>query len=59
MYFFVENVVSAVSLISRVIHYLYVSKATATIVVPVWPSPYYWPIVSMKFASSIKDYKWF
>ena len=60
MDFFVQNlvdenclVVSPVSLISRAIHYLYVSKATATIVIPVWLSSYFWPIISMKFASSI------
>lgn len=64
--FFVQNlvdenclVVSPVSLISRAIHYLYVSKATATIVIPVWLSSYFWPIISMKFASSIGAYKWF
>ena len=58
MDFFVQNlvdenclVVSPVSLISRAI--LYVSKATATIVIRVWLSSYFWPIISMKFASSI------
>ena len=64
--FFVQNlvgenclVVSTVSLISRAIHNLFVTKATATIVVPFWPSSFFWPIIFKKFASSTEDYKRF
>ena len=46
--FFVQNlvgedclVVPPVSFISRALHYLYGSKATATLVVPLWPSSYF------------------
>ena len=46
--YFVQNlveencvVVSTVSLISRAIHNLFVTKATATIVVPFWPSSFF------------------
>ena len=66
MDFFVQNlvgenflVVPLVSLNSRAVHYLFVSKATVTIVVPFGPSSYFWLIISRKFASSIEDYKWF
>ena len=34
-------VVPPVSIISRAIHYLHVSRATATIVVPFWLSPFF------------------
>ena len=45
--FFVQNlegenclvVVPPVSIIARAIHYLHISRTTATIVVPFWPSP--------------------
>ena len=64
--YFVQNlvgenrlVVSTVSLISRAIHNLFVTKATATIVVPFWPSSFFWPIIFKKFASSTEDYKRF
>ena len=64
--FFVQNlegenclVVPPVSLIARAIHYLHVSRATATIVVPFWPSSYFWPIISRKFSRFVVGYKCF
>ena len=58
--FFVQNldgenclVVPPVSLIARAIHYLRVSMAIATIVVPFWPSSYFWPIISRKLSSRL------
>ena len=64
--FFVQNledenclVVPPVSLIARAIHYLHVSKAVATIVVPFWPSSYFWPIISRKFSRFVVDCKCF
>ena len=52
-------VVPPVSLIARAIHYLHVSKAIATIVVPFWSSSYFWPIISRKFSRFVVDYKCF
>ena len=48
-----------VSLIARAIHYLHVSRAIATIVVPSWPSSYFWPIISRKFSRFVVDGKCF
>ena len=57
--FFVCLVVPPVSLIARAIHYLHVSRAVATLVVPFWPSSYFWPIISRKFSRFVVDYKCF
>ena len=66
MDFFVQNltgenylVVPPVNLIHRTIHYLYTSKAVATLVVPFWPSSYFWSIIDRKFFSFVMDYKLF
>ena len=60
--FFVQNlhgenclVVPPVSLISRDVHYLYACHALATLVVPFWPSAYFWPIISRKFSRFMWD----
>ncbi|RMX58902.1 hypothetical protein pdam_00016337, partial [Pocillopora damicornis] len=40
----------------------YISRfidTTTAIVVPFWPSSYFWPIITRTFASSIEDYRWF
>lgn len=52
-------VVPPVSLIAKAIHYLHVSKAIATIVVPFWPSSYFWPIISRKFSRFVVDCRCF
>ena len=52
-------VVPPVSLIVRAIHYLHVSRAVATLVVPFWPSSYFWPIISRKFSRFVVGYKCF
>ena len=64
--FFIQNltgenclVVPPVNLIHRTIHYLYTSKAVVTLVVPFWPSLYFWPIIGGKFFSFVMDYKLF
>ena len=66
MDFFAQNlegenclVVPPVSLIARAIHYLHVSRAVATLVVPFWPSSYFWPIISRKFSRFVVGYKFF
>ena len=52
-------VVPPVSLIARAIDYLHVCRAITTIVVPFWPSPYFWSIISRKFSRFVVDYKCF
>ena len=58
--FFVQNLlnencwaVPPVSLISRAFHYIWHQQATATIVVPFWPSANFWPVIMSKFRSFI------
>ena len=58
--FFVQNLlnencwaVPPVSLISRALHYIWHQQATATIVVPFWPSANFWPVIMSKFRSFI------
>ena len=65
--FFVQNLTGEkfallyppVNLIYRTIHYLYTSKAVATLVVPFWPSSHFWPIIGRKCFSFVMDYKLF
>ena len=52
-------VVPPVNLIHRTIHYLYTSKAVATLVVPFCPSSHFWPIIGRKYFSFVMDYKLF
>ena len=52
-------VVPPVSLIARAIHYLHVSRTIATIVVPFWPSSFFWPIISGNFSRFVVDCKCF
>ena len=47
-------VVPPVSLVARVIHYLSLQKAMATLVVPLWPSSSFWPLLTGKYRSLIK-----
>ena len=42
-------VVPPVSLVVRVIHYLSLQKAMATLVVPLWPSSSFWPLLTSKY----------
>ena len=56
MDFFVQNlesenclVVPRVSLIACVLHYLSLQKARATIVIPVWPSSSFWPLLTSQY----------
>ena len=52
-------IVPPVNLIARAIHYLHVSRATATLVLPFWPLSYFWPIISRKYSRFAVDYKCF
>ena len=59
--FFVQNlesenclVVPPVSLIARALLYLSLQKARATIVIPVWPSSSFWPLLTSKYKQFMK-----
>ena len=61
MDFFVQNlesvncsVVPPVSLIARALHYLSLQKARATIMIPVWPSSSFWPLLTSQYKSFMK-----
>jgi len=41
-------VVPPVGIIPRVIHYLKSQQAVGTLVVPLWPSSYLWPLIAHK-----------
>ena len=43
-----------VALVARVIHYLSLQKAMVTLVVPLWPSSSFWPLLTSKYQSFIK-----
>ena len=43
-----------VSLVARALHYLSLQKARATIVVPVWPSSSFWPLLVGKYKQFMK-----
>ena len=45
-------VVPPVSLVARVIHYLSLQKAMATLVVPLWP--FFWPLLTSKYRLFMK-----
>ena len=47
---------SASSSISRVLHYLKVQKALATLVIPFWPSSSFWPLITCTYAAAVQGY---
>ena len=62
--FFVQNVVGEnclvvppICLIARALHYLQQQEGRATVIVPFWPSSYFWPVVSRHLADFIVEYK--
>ena len=52
-------VVPPIGLIGRALNYLYAHRTIATVVVPFWPSSYFWPILCRKFHHCIKEHKLF
>ena len=57
--FFVQNlesenclVVPPVSLFAQTLHYLILQKSRSNIVMPVWPSSSFWPLLTSKISSS-------
>ena len=64
--FFVQNVgnenclvVLPVTMITKAIHYLYASRAIATVIVPIWPLAYFWPVITRKFGNYVTGYELF
>ena len=47
-------VVTPVSLIARGVHYLSLQKVRATIVLPVWPSSSFWPLLASQYKQFMK-----
>ena len=61
--FFMQNlnsenflVVPPISLVPRVLHYLSIQKARATLVVPLWPSSSFWPLITSNYGQFIKGH---
>ena len=49
-------VVPPVVLIARVLHYLKVQRALATLVIPFWPSSSFWPLITCTYAAAVLGY---
>ena len=63
LFFFVQSlesvnclVVPPVVLIARVLHYLNVQRAVATLVIPFWPSSSFWPLIACTYAAAVQGY---
>ena len=52
-------VVPPTTLIARALFYLRKQKAYATVIVPFWPSSYFWPVINRQLTRYIVDYKVF
>ena len=46
-------VVPPVSIVSRTLHYLFHQKTNATVVIPLWQSANYWPLITSTFTQYI------
>ena len=64
--FFVQNVgnenclvVPPVTMITKAIYYLHASRAIGTVIVPFWPSAYFWPVITRKFREYVTGYEGF
>ena len=44
-------VVPPVGIVQRVLHYLKSQQAVGTLVVPLWPSAHFWPLITLKDSS--------
>ena len=44
-------IVPPVGIVPRVLHYLKSQQAVGTLVVPLWPSAYFWPLITHKYSS--------
>ena len=47
--------VPPVSIVGRVLHHMVLCRATGVLIVPCWPSAFYWPILINDFAEYISD----
>lgn len=48
--------VSPVSIVSKVLHYMKSQNAVGTVVLPLWPSAHYWPLLTNKYLRYISAY---
>jgi len=46
-------------MITKTIHYLYASRAIGTVIVPFWPSAYFWPVIERKFRDHVTGFEAF
>ena len=51
--------VPPVDLIIRTLHYLYACRATATLVVPFWPSAQFWPLIAREYRDCVVESRLF
>ena len=51
--------VPPITLITRALFYLRKQQAKASVVVPFWPSSYFWPVIRRQLAHYVVDYKVF
>ena len=63
VYFFFQSlrgenclVVPPVGIVPRVLHYLKSQQAVGTLVVPLWPSAHFWPLITHKYSSYLVDH---
>ena len=49
-------VVPPFHLVARAVHYLHLRVARTTIVVPLWPSSSFWPLITNKYKQFIKGH---
>ena len=47
-------VVPLVCIVARTLHYLSLQKARATIMIPVWPSSSFWPLLTSQYKQFMK-----
>ena len=52
-------VVPPVSIITRVLSYIRLQNVAVTLVVPVWPSASFWPLLGQRYSLLIKEYHYF
>ena len=51
--------VPPVDLIIRTLYYLYACRATATLVVPFWPSAQFWPLIAREYRDCVVESRLF
>ena len=49
-------VVPKVGIVPRVLHYLKSQQAVGALVIPLWPSAHFWPLITHKYSSYLVDH---